>query len=102
MSALMQSDRPGRGRRQIEILSAHPRSAIIDSDCDASIVADANVRAEWQSAMCRGHCQAIEAFPTRRSVPAQAVGSAIDARNLRIRGFAGCEQRRHCKNALRA
>jgi hypothetical protein len=65
-------------------------------------VADANVRAEWQSAMRRGHCQAIEALTTRRSVPAQAVGSAIDARNLRMRALADCEQRCHCKNALRS
>jgi hypothetical protein len=63
-SQLRNSDMPGaiqtnsssRRRGQINIPTPDPGAAVVNANCDASTVTDANVRAKWQSAMSRCHC----------------------------------------------
>jgi len=52
----IQTNSSGRRRGQINIPTLDPRAAIVNANCDASTVTDANVRAKWQSAMSRRHC----------------------------------------------
>ena len=56
MPDAIQTNSSGRRRGQINIPTLDPRAAIVNANCDASTVTDANVRAKWQLAMSRRHC----------------------------------------------
>ena len=56
---LVQADGSSGRRRQVDVSTSNPRTAVVDANCDASAVANANLSAERQPAMGGGHCRTI-------------------------------------------
>ena len=80
------SDRPGRGRREINVATSNERPAIINSYGDAAIVAYANPCPESKRSMCGGKSGAIKALTISRPRAAEAVASPVDAGDSRPTG----------------
>jgi hypothetical protein len=94
LAGLVQTNRPRRGRRQIDMPAAHKRAAIVDSHDNAAAVAHPNERSKRQGAVSRGHCRTIETFTVCCAMAAQAVITAVDACNFRTRELAAGKQQR--------
>ena len=77
--------------------TSNPRTAIVDADCDASVVANANVSTKRQSAVSGCQCRTIKAFSARRLVAAETITPAINARYFRTRGVT--QKQQNCANA---
>ena len=70
------------------------RATIVDPYDHASVVADANARAERQRAMRRRHRGAIQTFAIRGAMTAKTITSAIDARHFGMRNATNWKQQR--------
>jgi hypothetical protein len=92
---LIQTDRTRCGRRQVELPAAYPGTAIVDADSHASVVTYDNMGAERQRAMRRRHCRAIQPLAVCGTMTAQAVASAVDARDLPTSSTAYRQQQHH-------
>jgi hypothetical protein len=85
MPDAIQTDRSGRCRGQINIPTPDKGAAIVNANCNASTVTNANPRSEGQSAMSRRHCCAIYSLTIGRGTSTMTVAPAIDARHLCVR-----------------
>ena len=91
LAGLVQTDRPRRGRRQIDMPTPHEGAAIVDPHDNAAAVAHPNKRPKRQGAVSRGHCRTIETFSIGGATAAQAVTTAIDACDFRTRELTACK-----------
>jgi len=80
------SDRPGRGRREINVATSNERPAIINSYGDAATAAYANPCSESKRFVCGGKSGAIKALTISRPRAAEAVASPVDAGDSRPTG----------------
>jgi hypothetical protein len=94
LAGLVQTDRPRRSRRQIDLSAPHKRAAIVDPHDHASAVAHPDERSKRQSAVSCRHCRTIETFSVGGATAAQAVTTTIHACNFRTRELAAAKQQR--------
>jgi len=96
-AGLIEADSTSSRRRQVDVSTAYPRAAIVDADCNASVVADDNPRTKRQGTMCGRHCRTIQALAIRGPATAQTVSPAVNARYLGVREAAR-RKRQHYRN----
>jgi len=94
MPRRVQTDGSSGCWRQVDVSTSNPRTAIVDADCDASAVANANVSTKRQSAVSGCQCRTIKAFSARRLTTAETITLAINARYFRTRGATQKQQNR--------
>src|SRR5262245_51308409 len=94
LPSLAQTDRPRRGRRQIDMPAPHKGAAVVDPHDHASAVANPYERSKRQGAVSSGHCRTIETFTVGGATAAQTVTTAIDAGNFSTRELPAAEQQR--------
>jgi hypothetical protein len=95
LPGLVQTDRPRRRRRQIDMPAPHKGTAIVDPHDHASTVANPNERSKRQGAVSRRHCRTVEMFTVGGATAAQTITTAIDACNFRTRKLTAANEQRN-------
>ena len=93
---LVQTDGSGGCRRQVDVSTSNPRTAVVDANYDASAMANANLSAEWKPAMSGCHCRTIQSFSAGGPVATKTVATAIYARYFRMRSIS--QKKQHNRN----